>query len=273
MLKELSPADQVILSLKNTLKSFGLISKLGLTWVYIAPVLVYMVLLIGGFAITNNLHDMAMSFLQESMDSMGEKEGLLGFLFSATSVLTWIIIKISVLVIFGLLSGYLTLIVLSPLLTYVAEKIESELSGQSHPFKLINFLKDVLRAILIALRNAGMQTLWTILLLILSFIPLINLITAPALVLLSAYFYGFSFIDYYLEIKKMSMSDSVQQVRRMKWLAVCLGGVFLFVNMVPWIGALLSCFFVFHLVSAATVTMQEAPYEYVPTEVNKEGME
>ena len=262
MIKQLTPADQIILSVGNVFKAFNIISKARLNWVYLTPFVVYLIILIAGFSFTNDLHDKLMLLLESWTGKIQESDGFLSFLFTATSFLTWFIIKIILFIVFGIFSGYITLIVLSPLLTYVTEKADAEISGKKHAFNLTKFVKDVLRAIYIALRNAGIQLLWTTLLVFLSLIPGINLFAAPLLFVITAYFYGFSFIDYTLEIKGYKVKESIEQVRKLKLAAVSLGAMFLVLNLIPWVGTFLSTFFIFPLVISATLLMNN---------VNKEG--
>jgi CysZ protein len=181
--------------------------------------------------------------------------------------LTWLIVKLFLFILFGIFSGYITLIVLAPLLTYVAEKAEAEITGEHIPFNLSKLLKDILRAIYIAIRNAGIQILWTLLLMSLSLVPGINLFTAPLLFVITAYFYGFSFIDYTLEIKGYKVKESIEQVRKLRLASVSLGAMFLVLNLVPWIGSFLSTFFIFPLVISATLLLNKAGnQEIIPPE-------
>ena len=261
MMKQLSPADQLSMSATNLFKAFDLISRIRLNWIYLTPVAVYFILFITGFSLTNDLHERLMAFLTSMTDSVAEEGGFLSFLFTATSFLTWIIIKVVIFILFGIFSGYLTLIVLAPLLTYVTEKADAELTGEKQSFNPVRFISDMFRAIFIAIRNAGIQLFWTILLMILSLIPGINLFTAPLLFLITAYFYGFSFIDYTLEIKGYSIKDSITQVRKLKLAAVSLGTMFLLLNLIPWIGPFLSTFFIFPLVISSTLLINKAGEE------------
>ena len=258
MIKQLSPIDQLILSIGNVFKAFNLISKIRLNWVYLTPVAVYLIIFVTGFSLTNDLHEQLMAWFKTISGNIEEGGGFLSFLFTATSVLTWLIIKLFLFILFGIFSGYITLIVLAPLLTFLTEKADAELTGQKHPFNLTKFFKDVLRAVYIAIRNAGIQLLWTILLLILSLIPGINLFAAPLLFVITAYFYGFSFIDYTLEIKGYKIKESIIQVRKLRLVSVTLGAIFLILNLIPWFGPFISTFFIFPLVISATILLNKA---------------
>lgn len=265
MIKQISLSDQLIQPIGNVSKAFSLISKIKLNWIFFTPLVVYLLLFVTGISLTNDLHERIMSLLRTLSGDIQEQGGILSFLFSATSVLTWLIVKLFLFIVFAILSGYLTLIVLSPLLTYVTEKAEAEISGVSISFSLSKFLKDALRAVYIALRNASIQLLWTVLLMLLSLIPGINLFTAPLLFVITAYFYGFSFIDYTLEIKGYNIKESIEQVRKLRLASVSLGAMFLLLNLIPWLGSFLSTFFIFPLVISATLLLNKAGIEDIPS--------
>lgn len=245
-------SDQLFDSLHFTWKAFSMLSTLRLRWIYLLPVLIMFITFFTGFALTNDLHGELMIYLKSLFEQSTHEDGILSILFSVSSVITWFIIKISLFLIFGILSGYITLIVLSPVYAWISEKAEEKLLNKTYPFKLNKFIKDVLRAILIAIRNGFIQILWTVLLLFLSLIPVLNFITAPALFVITAYFYGFSFLDYCNERRGLSMKESVKSVRRLKFASMTLGSIFLFLYMIPWIGSLIAGMMSFNLVIAGT---------------------
>lgn len=229
-----------------------MISILRLRWLYFLPLLIMFITLFTGFALTNDLHSVLMSYLKDFFEQSSPDNGILSFLFSVSSVITWFIIKISLFLIFGILSGYITLIVLSPVYAWISEKAEEKLLNKTYPFRLNKFIKDVLRAVLIAIRNGFIQILWTILLFVLSFVPVLNIITAPTLFVITAYFYGFSFLDYCHERRGLSMKESIIRVRKLKFASMTLGSIFLFLYMIPWIGSLFAGMMSFNLVIAGT---------------------
>lgn len=244
--------NQILNSTKHIFTAFSIIARCKLRWLYILPFVIYFLVFFSGFALTNHVHDVVMEYVRNLSEGWAEKNGFFSFLFSASSVLTWIIIKVTLFLIFGIASGYITLIVLSPVYAWVSEKSEEELSGNKFPFNFRKFIRDIIRAIVIAIRNGIIQIAWTIALFVLSFVPLLNLITAPLLFIITAYFYGFSFLDYSFERLGLTMKESVSEVRKMKFAAIILGGSFLFLNMIPWIGPLLASLLSFNLVVAGT---------------------
>lgn len=248
----MKPSDQIFDSLHFTLKAFSTVSILRLRWIYFLPLLILFITIFTGFALTNDLHSVVMNYLKSLVVQSTSEKGIVSFLFSVSSVVTWIIIKISLFLILGILSGYITLIVLSPVYAWISEKAEENLLNKTYPFRLNKFVKDVIGAITIALRNGFIQLLWTILLLLLSFIPIVNIFTAPALFVITAYFYGFSFLDYSHERRGMALKERIKRVRKLKFSSICLGSVFLLLNMIPWIGSLIAGIMSFNLIIAGT---------------------
>jgi hypothetical protein len=83
-----------------------------------------------------------------------------------------------------------------------------------------------LRGILIAIINSVKEIVYTILIFLLSFVPLVGFISPVLLFLLVCYYYGFSMMDYTLERRKMNIRQSENFIWKHKWLAIVLGMVF-----------------------------------------------
>ncbi len=127
-------------------------------------------------------------------------------------------------------SGFLLLLILSPVFSLVSEEVGKRLSGQVYKFSLVQLIKDILRGIKISLRNMFYQYLGiAIISIILYFLPemkIIHLTGNTLIALITAYFYGFSILDYAMENYRMPYRDSVQFVRDNPGLAIGLGGVY-----------------------------------------------
>jgi CysZ protein len=144
---------------------------------------------------------------------------------------------------------------MSPFLAYLSEKTEKIITGNDYPFNLSQFINDVIRGILLALRNFCMEMLISIVFFLCSFFtaamaaPFVSVI----LFLVSAYFYGFSFIDYTNERRKLSVSESVRYVRQRKAMSCGHGFVFALLLYVPVLGVALSSFYAIIATVAATI--------------------
>ncbi len=155
--------------------------------------------------------------------------------------ITTILVGLVVLYIASKISKYLVLIILSPLFAYLSERVEEKITGQSYPFNFPQFVKDIIRGVRIALRNLLIEFLMIGLFTIASFFagPFAILIM-PFLWLVSAYFYGFSMIDYTCERKKMSIRQSVEFVRAHKQLAICIGSLYSILDLIPLLGLMVA---------------------------------
>ena len=169
--------------------------------------------------------------------------------------LSWLLgigLKILYFFIFAYFGGYVILALMSPVLAYVSERAEQIITGKEYPFDFFQFLKDTLRGIIIALRNFCIEILLTIVLLLFGLIPVIGWFSAIFLFFVTAYFYGFSFVDYVLERRKKNIKESVQFMRQHKGLVIANGSLFALILLIPFIGSLLAGFI--SVISAVAAT-------------------
>ncbi len=128
------------------------------------------------------------------------------------------------------LSGFLLLLILSPVFSLVSEEVGVKLSEQTYRFSPVQLLKDIIRGIKISLRNMFYQYIGiAIISTVLYFLPEIQLIHLTGnvlIILITAYFYGFSILDYAMENYRMPYRDSVQFVHQNPGLAIGLGSVY-----------------------------------------------
>ena len=147
---------------------------------------------------------------------------------------------------------YLFLIIGSPLFAYLSEKTESIMEGKDFPFNFKQLLKDIIRGVRLALRNMLWQTVYTISILILSFIPLLGWVTPLLALLIECYYLGFSMLDYSSERNKLSTAQSIAFISRHKGLAIGNGIVFYMMHFIPILGWLLAPSYA---VIAATISL------------------
>ena len=123
---------------------------------------------------------------------------------------------------------------------YLSEKTQSIIDGKEYRFSFLQLLKDMVRGIKLALRNALWQTVYSICILVISFIPIVGLATLVLAFLIECYYLGFSMLDYSCERNKLSASQSIAFIGRHKGLAVGNGAVFYLVHLIPVIGWVLA---------------------------------
>lgn len=147
-----------------------------------------------------------------------------------------------IILIFGLIVFKHAVMAFSaPFMAPVSEKIEMHLTGK--PLNKTDtageFLAILLRSIKINLRNLILELLITIPLLILSLIPLINIVATVLLIYIQSYYVGFGNMDYTLE-RHRDFSGSVKFVRKHKGIAVGNGFVFVLMLAIPVVGMCLA---------------------------------
>ena len=114
-------------------------------------------------------------------------------------------IEISIALMLMHFTKYLVVGILSPLLTYVSEKTETILTGTTTPFSLVQFIKDIKRALVILVRNFMWNYAYIVIIFIFCFIFWKDTAKSPFVFLvffIDAYYYGFSFLDYVIERRK-----------------------------------------------------------------------
>ena len=157
-----------------------------------------------------------------------------GFIIKALSFLVSVFLRLAFFFIGGTIVKYITLILLSPMLSRLSEIIESKITGKKFYFSSQQFLKDVMRGIFISLLNMFFEYVFIIVGFVLCFFfpPLIFVLT-PVLFFVSCYYYGCTMMDYSCERHKMNISQSLSFVRKHKALVSGIGCCFALCLKIP----------------------------------------
>jgi CysZ protein len=228
-------------------------------WILI-PGLIYTILFLGGMFLFWTSSNQAIEFILTRTGVKGwldkMQDGWISFLF----IVGQVILRLVLLLFYFSLFKYLFLIAGSPLFAYLSEKTESIMEGKEFPFNVKQLLKDIVRAVKIALRNLLWQTVYVVSILILSFIPLVGWIAPLAALLVECYYFGFSMLDYSSERNKLSSAQSIEFIGRHKGLAIGNGLVFYMMHFIPLLGWLLAPSYA---VIAATISLLSARKSHV----------
>ncbi len=223
-------------------------------WILI-PGLIYTILFLGGMFLFWISSNEAIEFIlirtgaKQWLDQM--HDSWINFFFIVGQVM----LRLVLLLFYFSLFKYMFLIVGSPLFAYLSEKTENIMEGKDFPFDFKQFLKDIGRAIKIAVRNLLWQTVYVLAVLILSFIPLIGWIAPLVALLIECYYFGFSMLDYSSERNKLSSAQSIEFIGRHRGLAIGNGLVFYMIHFIPVVGWLLAPGYA---VIAATISLLSA---------------
>jgi len=243
-------------------KALELVFSKHLWWYLLFPVLLNLLLLWGGIKGIGTLSDFIidwfgdlMKFDEASFTGASLLKPVAGYLSGIAGTFVWVILKFVFFFVFATFGGYIVIIILSPVFAFLSEKTEELLTGNEYPFNGDQLMRDVVRGVLIAFRNMFIEFGYMILIFILSFfIPILGgIIGTIILFFIASYFYGFAFIDYTNERRRLSVKQSVQFIRANKGMAVANGMIFSFFLIIPFCGTTLAGFAAIISVVAATV--------------------
>ncbi len=243
-------------------KALELLFTKKLWWFLLFPVLLNIIFLVGGWLGIGSVSDYVEKWLQNLMKIEDDSFFGAAYLASISTYISgiaggivWVLLKFIFFFVFAYLGGYIVIICLSPVFAFLSERADEMLTGNEYPFNGDQMMRDVVRGILIALRNLFIEFGYMIAIFILGlFIPFIGgIIGSIFLFFIASYFYGFAFIDYTNERRRLTVKQSVQFIRANKGMAIANGMVFSFFLLIPWCGVTLSGFVAILSVIAATV--------------------
>jgi CysZ protein len=158
---------------------------------------------------------------------------------SAFTTFSTIISAVIIIAIGLILFKHIIMALSAPFMSPVSEKIESHLLGNSHvTSRNSSFMAQLWRGVRINGRNLIMELLITIPLLLLKFIPVVNIFSTVLLFLLQAYYAGFGNMDYTLE-RHFSYRESIKFVRQNKGIAIGNGTGFHLLMLIPVVGVVM----------------------------------
>ncbi len=123
----------------------------------------------------------------------------------------------------------LVLVILSPMMSLLSEKVEKQLKGQvelNASFSISQTISNIVRGLRIVLRNILRELLLTLLLLVLGLIPLFSPVAVVLIFLVQAYYAGFGNMDFALE-RHLKFRDSIRFIHRNRGVTIGNGTVYL----------------------------------------------
>ena len=248
MLKEFTKGFQ------NFLKAPRFLLKHKLGWALLVPIFLNIILLSLGIGIFSSLSDLSSDYLSSYLETvLGTFEGA-GVILSVVRGVLWLLFELAFLLLYAYVGGFLVLIILSPLLAYLSERTEELIDGTTYPFNWGQFVKDIWRGVLVALRSLFYELILTLSILIITLIPVVNLASPVLFFLVTSYFYGYSFLDYNLERKRLTSKGSESYVFQHKGMAIGVGAPYALLLIIPFIGPSLAGFAAIFGTIAATRT-------------------
>ncbi|MCA6364653.1 MAG: EI24 domain-containing protein [Bacteroidetes bacterium] len=241
------------------IKAIEFIAKHNLWLYFLWPLLIAVVMGVAGFSSTFYLGGLVADKIIALIGLNGEWSDSMDWLRVGLSFLISGIFKALFIYLFTSMLKYIVLIICSPILALLSERIDEIVTGTTIPFNFGQLLHDMLRGILITLRNMFLELAIWLGCLFVVFIPLLGWALYWPLQAFQAivawYFLGFSMMDYSYERRRMKISEGVRFTRRHKGIAIANGFVFSILLWIPFLGIsiapVLSCV-------AATLAVLEA---------------
>lgn len=223
--------QNIIKGLQVYTGAYALISKLKLWKYFVIPILISLIVFILIFVSSYTLSD-----------NLGEWIASIWVWETGKATITFISTIIAGIIIFTLgiiMFKHIIMALSSPFMSPVSEKIESYYTGEPAINRTnVTFTKQLIRSIRIALRNLAKELIYTLPILLLKFIPVVNIFSTALLFLVQAYYAGVSNMDYTLE-RHFSYRESIAFIKKHRGLAIGNGIGFLLLLFIPIIGVIL----------------------------------
>lgn len=148
----------------------------------------------------------------------------------------YVMIEIFIAILLMKFAKYLVVILLSPLISHLSMKTEKVLTGNSYPFSWVQLIHDVKRAMRIVVRNMMWEYFFIVVIFIVSILGWEDPKSSPIFYLsflIGFFYYGFAFLDYINERRRLNMNESIQFVRKNRGLAISIGCVYSLLILVP----------------------------------------
>ncbi len=152
----------------------------------------------------------------------------------------WFLIKMLLSISIGLVlmkfAKYIVVVLLSPLLSIISQVVEKKLTNNYYPFSLRQTLHDVRRGVRIAMRNVMWEYVFFLVILIVSAFGWEQAHQSPVFYLtfvIGFFYYGFSFIDYVNERRRLDIDQSIHFMRNHRGLAIAIGTIYSILILVP----------------------------------------
>ena len=211
--------------------AYSLISKLKLWKYFLIPIIISVLLFILifflAYSLSDNIAVFASSFWPWEWGS------------STVLFITTVIGALAIIVLGLILYKHSLMALASPFMSPVSEKIESYFTGKpAINYTNNNFIQQLLRGIRIALRHLVKELLYTLPILLLKFIPVVNIFSTVLLFLVQAYYAGASNMDYTLE-RHFNYKNSIRFIKNHRGFAIGNGIGFLGLLLIPVLGVIL----------------------------------
>jgi len=154
-----------------------------------------------------------------------------------TTYILQFLVNLVLFILYFFIYKSLILVVLSPFLALLSEKVDALYTGRDFPFSWKQLFIDAWVGVKTSIRNLIIEMGLIIPCLLLGiFIPFLGVITPFVILFIESYFFGYSMMDYTNERKRMSFLERKRYISENKPLAFGTGLVFYLILLIPLIG-------------------------------------
>lgn len=218
----------ISLVFNSFLDSFSIVKEAKLKKFYFLPGIIGILL----FIIFIWIGDFLSVNLAVQLESFFKLEEFHSILYIFIKILVWV----CTVFFYYLVYKSLLLVIISPILGYVSERVETHLTGKKFDFTFKDNIRFLLRGIDIGLKSFFKQIVGTCAVMLLGFIFPINLSIPLLIFIIQGYFTGFSFMDYTLERYNLSSKESLNFLKKQRIYAALCGGIFTVLFFIPILG-------------------------------------
>lgn len=218
----------ISLVFNSFLDSFKIIREAGLKKFYFIPGLISICL----FFIFVYLGDILSLSLTTILSDFFKLEEFNSILYILIKILVWI----CSIFFYYLVYKSILLVILSPILGYISERVETHITGEKFDFTFRDNIKFLIRGIDIGLKSFFKQMVGTCVVMLLGFIFPINFSIPLLIFIIQGYFTGFSFMDYTLERYNLTTKESLKFLKKQRVYAALCGIVFTILFFIPIVG-------------------------------------
>lgn len=218
----------ITLVFNSFLDSFRIVKDAKLRKFYFLPGFISIIL----FGVFVYLGDYLSVSLTTALENFFKLEEYSSILYIFIKILVWV----CTVFFYYLVYKSLLLVIISPILGYVSERVETHLTGKKFNFSFSDNVHFLLRGIDIGLKSFFKQMVGTCAVMLLGLIFPINLSIPLLIFIIQGYFTGFSFMDYTLERYNLSPKESLEFLKKQRVYAALCGGIFTLLFFIPIIG-------------------------------------
>lgn len=224
--------EKISLMLESYLKAPKIIKKLKLSWGYFIGGIVGLLILIFFYLLSGYIGD----WIFNKINTIFNVQNYVGlFRWFIIFIIRTIMVAIEYFFFKTILLG-----ILAPFFSYISEKIENYQDGTEYRFTLRENINFILRGLKIASKSFLKEMIYTFIVILFGFIPIVNLIVPILIFLIQSYFISYNFVDYTLERHKFSAKESADFMRENRVAFTFGGAIFTLIYFIPLMGIIVA---------------------------------